>query len=218
MLLSGGTIAHLEDDLGEDIYKNWICILTSCQDIIADVIKVQIDDRIFMIRIKEAPGWILSITSEFPKTTSKNREIHGPFEEDDEINPMQDKDDISEDPFGIYDTMKNLEKDERNLDVNGYKDGEIKNNTLEGHNGNFSSQNPNSNNFDELYDANVSCVPPPITAPDVAKACAFMKIPAPAAFPATVVDVVDSTFVAAGHVNSSASVHSTSSHTGGQKT
>ena len=38
-----GTITQLDNDLGEDIYKNKICIMSSIQSIISLVIKVRVD-------------------------------------------------------------------------------------------------------------------------------------------------------------------------------
>ena len=45
---------HLEDGLGEDDYKNRLCILSSLQGIILDVLKVCIDDFVFSAKINEA--------------------------------------------------------------------------------------------------------------------------------------------------------------------
>ncbi|CAI9274338.1 unnamed protein product [Lactuca saligna] len=54
-----GSIAHIDDDLGEDVYKKRLCVLNSCQDIISEVVKVWLDDMSFNVRIKEAPVEIL---------------------------------------------------------------------------------------------------------------------------------------------------------------
>lgn len=43
------TIVHIDDDLREYIYKNRVCVLTTCQDIIYDVVKVCVDDSFFSV-------------------------------------------------------------------------------------------------------------------------------------------------------------------------
>ena len=50
-----GSISQLEDDLGEDVYKNRVCILSSFQQIIYDRVKVRMDEVTFTVRVKEAP-------------------------------------------------------------------------------------------------------------------------------------------------------------------
>ncbi|CAI9266586.1 unnamed protein product [Lactuca saligna] len=55
-LAKWGYIAHLDDYLSEDVYKNQICILTIFQGIISEDIKIKVDDLVFTIHIKEASG------------------------------------------------------------------------------------------------------------------------------------------------------------------
>lgn len=62
ILAKWGSIVHIDDALGEDVYKNRICVLTNFQNIIFDVLKVKVDDHVFSVRIKEAPGWIPSFS------------------------------------------------------------------------------------------------------------------------------------------------------------
>lgn len=97
---------HLEDGLGEDDYKNRLCILSSLQGIILDVLKVCIDDFVFSAKINEALSWTPSFSSNIPKSGSKNIDVHGHFEEEGSFHSMHDKEDISCDPFGIYETME----------------------------------------------------------------------------------------------------------------
>lgn len=55
ILAKWGSIAQMEDDLGEDVYKNRVCILTTSQNIISDTVRVRVDGNLFNIIIKEAP-------------------------------------------------------------------------------------------------------------------------------------------------------------------
>lgn len=111
------TLSHLDDDLGDGVYRNCICILTSFQEIILEVIKIQVDGTFFLIRIKEASGWtpflhpncqrqLLKIVR--PMVLLKKRMM---------FIPCMIKEERSEDPFGIYETLENMQKDEkRNFD------------------------------------------------------------------------------------------------------
>lgn len=62
-----GSIVQLDDDLGEDVYKNRICMLSSFQDIIFDVIKVYVDGIMYSIRVKEVSWWTSSFVYDLPK-------------------------------------------------------------------------------------------------------------------------------------------------------
>lgn len=53
--LKGVVLSILKMILGEDVYKNRICILSTFQGIISDVLKISVDDQMFSVRIKEAP-------------------------------------------------------------------------------------------------------------------------------------------------------------------
>ncbi|CAI9278083.1 unnamed protein product [Lactuca saligna] len=72
ILAKWGSIAHLDDNIGEDVYKSCVCILTSFLRIISEVIKVSIDGEIFLIRIKEAPGWNPTFVCEFNKNSNND--------------------------------------------------------------------------------------------------------------------------------------------------
>ena len=115
ILAKWGSIAHLDDNIGEDVYKSRVCILTSFLGIISEVIKVSIDGEIFPIRIKEAPRWNPTFVCEFNKNSDNDSvdEFHR-FQQDHEGSnvSLSDKEDVSLDPFGIYDVMKKLDNEE----------------------------------------------------------------------------------------------------------
>ena len=67
-----GSVVQLDDMLGEDLYKNRVCMITSYQDIISESMKVKVDGEIFILQVKEAPGW----TPSFAKP-----ELHEPNNE-----------------------------------------------------------------------------------------------------------------------------------------
>ncbi|CAI9281907.1 unnamed protein product [Lactuca saligna] len=77
-----GSIVHLEDELGEDVYKNQICILSTFQEIISEVFKISIDGQVFLVRIKEAFGWTPSFAWDNNKFGSERISDHGNFQED----------------------------------------------------------------------------------------------------------------------------------------
>lgn len=101
-----GSIVHLDDALGEDVYKNRICILTAFQGIISEVVKVNVDDHILSVRIKEALGWTPSFSCDPTKTGFDNGNVHEHFHEEGEVNAYCEKEEESNDPFGIYDTLE----------------------------------------------------------------------------------------------------------------
>lgn len=45
------------------------------------MLKFQVDNVMFSVRIKEAPSWTLYISSYFPKCGSENGDPHGPCED-----------------------------------------------------------------------------------------------------------------------------------------
>ncbi|CAI9293191.1 unnamed protein product [Lactuca saligna] len=50
ILAKWGIFAHLEDDLGEDVYKNRVFILTNFQGIISEDVKIKVDDNVYTIQ------------------------------------------------------------------------------------------------------------------------------------------------------------------------
>ena len=110
-----GTIAHIYDDLGEDIYKNRVCVLTSCQGIIYEVVKICVYDLIFCVRIKEAPGWIPTFLSGGFKSGGRVNDDFCNNEEQGSIHSFQEKEECSLDPFGIYDILDKMNAEEANV-------------------------------------------------------------------------------------------------------
>ncbi|CAI9278348.1 unnamed protein product [Lactuca saligna] len=143
-----GTIVHLDDNLGEDIYKNMICILSSFQTIISDVIKVRVEGVTYSIRVKEAPGWTPSFVHDFPAPELNESELPDQDQNEGQSHYFDGNEDISSDPFGIYDVIENMKMDELNNDIskrfncwgNGKKNKDI-NDSPQGKNGHSSTEN-----------------------------------------------------------------------------
>ncbi|CAI9283608.1 unnamed protein product [Lactuca saligna] len=144
ILSKWGTIAQLDDDLGEDIFKNRVCILTTIKTIISEVIKVRVDGIIHYIRVKEALGWTPSFVHDFPVADLTESELQD--SEQNEVNSYfsERNEEVSLDPFGIYDAIEKMKKDEANNEIhkgfNNWGNGKKFNNNREstqGQNGNF---------------------------------------------------------------------------------
>lgn len=50
VLVKWGSAVHVENDHGEDMYKNRVCVLNSCHDIISEVVNVWVDGFPFGLR------------------------------------------------------------------------------------------------------------------------------------------------------------------------
>lgn len=72
------------------MYRNRIFVLTNFQGIISNVISVSVDDRVFSVRIKEAPGWIPYFSCDSPKQGVNNVDNHGHFQEQGVVNDFYD--------------------------------------------------------------------------------------------------------------------------------
>ena len=110
-----GNVMHLDDMLGEDLYKNRVCMLTTYQHIISDTIKVSVDGEFFTVRVKEAPGWTPSFAKGDPPEENNGIQDEPLFdnvsnEGGNDVNGEEK--DISEDPFGIYETIEKLKQEE----------------------------------------------------------------------------------------------------------
>lgn len=114
ILAKSGSIAHLDDNIGEDVYKSRVCIITTFLGIISEVSKVSIDGEIFPIRIKEALDWNPTFVCEFNNIDNDNVDVIHRFdqEQDGSNDSLLDKEDVSFDPFGIYDVMKKMDNEE----------------------------------------------------------------------------------------------------------
>lgn len=128
ILTKWGNIVHLDDDLGRMFIKKRICILSSFQEIISEVVTISIDGQPFFIRIKEAPGWTPKFAWETSNVSLENSKERGNVFENQDENSQCDKDEGSYDPFGIYETIEKMNEDgsnakEVNLNVN---DGETR--------------------------------------------------------------------------------------------
>ncbi|CAI9276659.1 unnamed protein product [Lactuca saligna] len=110
ILAKWGSIAHLDDNIREDVYKSRVCIITPFLGIISKVIKVSIDGEIFPICIKEAPGWNPTFACEFNNIDNDSVDVIHRFEQDHNSrnDSLTDREDISLDPFGIYDVATKL--------------------------------------------------------------------------------------------------------------
>lgn len=107
-----GSIVHLDDNIGEDVYKSRVCILTSYLDIISEVIKVRVDGEVFPIRIKEAPGWNASFTWDFINNHQGGIEAFDRFEQEGSNDSIVGNEEASQDTFGIYDPLEKLDNEE----------------------------------------------------------------------------------------------------------
>lgn len=105
-----GSISHLDVDLGEDVYKNRFCVLTSFQGIISEEVSIHVDGIFFTVQIKVAQGWLQLFSFDFAKTTYENCDAQGPFEEDESLHQKDDHDVQSDDPFDLYETLENMQK------------------------------------------------------------------------------------------------------------
>lgn len=99
------------------MYKNRV--LLSFHRIILDVIKTHVDNEVFLVRIKEVSGWILTFTCDTLNSIFEYENDHGHFEDEGSLHSLHDKEDISFDPFGIYETMENMKNDEAKNNVIG---------------------------------------------------------------------------------------------------
>ncbi|CAI9280983.1 unnamed protein product [Lactuca saligna] len=98
-----GLIVHLDDNIGEDVYKSCVCILTSSFDIIFEVIKVIVDGEVFPILIKEALGWNPSFTWDSTNNHQGGIKAFDRFEQEGSNDSIVGNEEASQDPFGIYD-------------------------------------------------------------------------------------------------------------------
>ncbi|KAL4557075.1 hypothetical protein LXL04_035245 [Taraxacum kok-saghyz] len=173
-----GTVAHLDDSLGEDLYKNRVCMLTGYQGIISEVIKVRVDGDIFSIRVKEAPGWIPSFARPKPHETFKENEDERFFDNDYHDGPNEDNredKEESEDPFGIYETMAKLQQEELLNGVpRGFHDWKA---TKAPHHQPAHTQEPAQPLSPEIVQPNVAVGSPAATVPTVPKVGVFPADP-----------------------------------------
>ncbi|CAI9283437.1 unnamed protein product [Lactuca saligna] len=140
----------MDDYVGEDVYKNRVCILTTAQQIISDTVKVRVDGKLFNIRIKEAPGCTPSFVSDTPKSDPEGCEERNVLDGNDNdtgTNSSTGNAEESLDPFGIYETMERMKAEERRNKIStGYHGwGKSKKHMndaqeLEGQNGNKSAR------------------------------------------------------------------------------
>lgn len=86
-----GCNVRLDDGSGEDVNKNGICVLSSYQGIILDVLKIRVDDIRFSVRIKEAPGWTPSFSCDILKAGFENVDECGNFEEEGKFQYFHEK-------------------------------------------------------------------------------------------------------------------------------
>ncbi|KAL4565680.1 hypothetical protein LXL04_029783 [Taraxacum kok-saghyz] len=80
-----GTVMHLDDDLGEDVYHNRVFMMTSVQHIISESLKVRVDGKTFVVRVKEASGWT-------PSFAKRDVQPDGFDQEDDKLSPEEEQD------------------------------------------------------------------------------------------------------------------------------
>ncbi|KAL4565601.1 hypothetical protein LXL04_029703 [Taraxacum kok-saghyz] len=85
-----GVVLHLDDDLGEDVYKNQVCVLTTHHHIISEALKIQVDGQMLVVRVKEAPGWSPTFAKGDPKQDTQNME-------DDKVCEYELQDDLNAD-------------------------------------------------------------------------------------------------------------------------
>lgn len=102
-----GVIAQLEDSLKEDVYKNRICVLTTLQNIIYDVVSVRVDGILFKVRFNEAPGWTPFIC-DLHQENLDGSELKDNQDNGEGNYSLSGHEDISSDLSGIYDTMEKM--------------------------------------------------------------------------------------------------------------
>lgn len=112
-----GIIAQLDDDLVEDIYKNRIYILTSIKTMILEVIKFGVDKITYWIRVKEALGWSPTFVHDFPALELDNGDIQSSEQNDEHLHYAERNEEVSSDPFGIYNAIEKMKVDEVNNDI-----------------------------------------------------------------------------------------------------
>ncbi|CAI9264496.1 unnamed protein product [Lactuca saligna] len=111
ILSKWGTIAQLDDDLGEDIYKNRIYILTTIQTIISEVIKVRVGGIIHLIRVKEARGWTPPFVHVFHAPDMVESELQETKQNEENSYCSERNEEVSSDPFSIYGAIEKMKKD-----------------------------------------------------------------------------------------------------------
>lgn len=114
----------MEDNLGEDVYKNCVCILSNSQNIISDMVKVRVDGKLFTIRIKESPRWTAFVIDNLKVELDgcEGGFSFGNNDNEDGNTSLNGKDEESLDPFGIYETMEQMKEEERRNKMSaGYK-------------------------------------------------------------------------------------------------
>ncbi|GJX84645.1 putative RNA-directed DNA polymerase, eukaryota, reverse transcriptase zinc-binding domain protein [Tanacetum coccineum] len=133
ILAKWGDIVVMKDELGENIFINRVGVLTEVTSLIFDVVKVKVDGTIFSVRIKEVVGWNPTFAPDTITSESEEEvEYKDGIYDDDGNSPhfsdgedgdlletnrttLEDDDntkDHSSDPFGIYDTMARMDKNE----------------------------------------------------------------------------------------------------------
>lgn len=94
------------------IKTEYVCILTTFQSIISDVVRVRVDGEVFMVRVKEALGWAPSFIYDIPQQKEEDCDS---IDQQDKVGSncsLGDNGDNSLDPFGIYDTIAKMNEAE----------------------------------------------------------------------------------------------------------
>ncbi|KAL4574379.1 hypothetical protein LXL04_021208 [Taraxacum kok-saghyz] len=71
-----GVVMQLDDDLGEDVYKNRICVLSSHQNIISETLNIRVDGMMFVVR------WTPTFSKGEPKLDNLDKEEVNLYEEE----------------------------------------------------------------------------------------------------------------------------------------
>ncbi|CAH1427871.1 unnamed protein product [Lactuca virosa] len=82
---------------------------------------------VFSVHVKEVPDWTPSFNFRFSKVGNDESDVHGYCEDDGSYHSLQDKDEYSSEPFGIYNTVQKMKQDEAktkgNIGFSGWGSG-----------------------------------------------------------------------------------------------
>lgn len=134
-----------------------ICILSFIQTIISEVIKVHVDGDTYWIRIKEAPGWTPTFVHDLPAPELADYEIQDNDQNEVHSHYAERNEEVSSDPFGIYDAIEKIKVDEVKNDIqkgfNSWGIGKKNKSNKEG----FQGQNGNLATENVIYHSTADC-------------------------------------------------------------
>ncbi|GKB56748.1 hypothetical protein Tco_0912934, partial [Tanacetum coccineum] len=137
-LLVRGEILDTEDQEEDGFYTKRLCIYSKLGNNIYENFKVIFRGKVFVLRAKEIPGWVPEFADEFDDDDESEEgskgataNSHGAFNFDDaddvdkvsetELDdPLEQNENPSEDPFGIYSILKKNKDNDASIPVSDH--------------------------------------------------------------------------------------------------